>query len=413
MIIDILDDKKNKDNMLDVLLRVHHIKKIQVFQHLPDSRLIQISKLMSKTKYAEGQCVFQQGDEGAALFLVHLGKIKISIDGVFKRELEEGSCFGEISLFKEGARSATASVSSENCILYSLSKEDLFQVIDERMKEYLINKINLQDSQNLTLDSFYYAKSLGQGKFGKVCLVHNTKNFYAIKSVEKEKASKQKILINYFKSERLVLLKIDHPFIVKLVRTFKDAEHVYYLMEHINGIAFRKFLDLKKRNCNKREVRFYLGSLLLCLEYLTHKQINHRDLKPDNVMIDSNGRVKLIDFGTATFMNKLNTTITGTPHYIAPEILKGKGYTNSVDYWSIGIIAYEMSYNCYPFGYKAKDPMDVYKSVIRDDVAYPREKGKDLEELINGLLVKNISQRLTKLEKIKQLVFFDSFDWVT
>ena len=410
--MEILDDKTNKGSLLDILLRVHHIRKIQVFQHLPDSKLIKISEVMNKTKYSEGQCVFQQGDVGATLFLIHKGKIKITIDGVFKRELEEGNCFGEISLFKEENRSATASVSSENCVLYSLSKDDLFKVIDNKMNEYLKNKINLQDSQNLTLNSLYYSKYLGQGKFGKVCLVHNTKNFYAIKSVEKEKAVKQKILINYFKSERMVLLKIDHPFIVKLVRTFKDLEHVYYLMEHINGISFRKFLDLKKRNCNKREVQFYMGSLMLCLDYLTSKQINHRDLKPDNVMIDIQGFVKLIDFGTATFMNNLNTTITGTPHYIAPEILKGKGYTNSVDYWSIGIICYEMNFNKYPFGNKAKDPMDVYKSVIRDEVIFERDKGKDLEELINGLLVKNISFRLTKLEKIKQLLFFEGFDWV-
>lgn len=365
-IISLLSDSKDHKSVLKVLLRVHHIKKLEIFQHLPDSRLIQISEVMLKKKFSEGMNVFKQGDEGSELFLIHRGKVTIVRDGSFLRELEEGNCFGEIALFKSELRSASAVVSSPTCIIYVLKKEDLFKVVDSQMTEYLVNKMNLQDSNQLALKKFFYVKSLGQGKFGKVCLVHNKNNFYAIKSVEKEKANKQKILINYFKNERLVMLKIDHPFIVKLVRTFKDEFNVFYLMEHIHGISFRKYLDLSKRNASVTEINFYIGSILLCLDYLSGKAISHRDLKPDNIMIDVEGRLKLIDFGTATPFKDLNYTITGTPHYIAPEILKGKGYTNTVDYWSVGIICFEMCYGKYPFGFKAKDPMEVYKSVIKE-----------------------------------------------
>ena len=175
------------------------------------------------------------------------------------------------------------------------------------------------------------------------------------------------ILIKYFLKERSILLKLDHPLVVKLVKTMKNDNYIFYLMEYVNGIVLSKYLEnrLENRIRNKYETQFYLASILLVVDYLNSKNIAHRDLKPDNTMIDEKGYLKVIDFGTAVIIKDFTSTITGTPHYIAPEVLLGRGYSFSADYWSIGILAFEIYFNYYPFGNKATDPMEVYKDVIK------------------------------------------------
>ena len=146
------------------------------------------------------------------------------------------------------------------------------------------------------------------------------------------------------------------------------------------------------------------------LSYLNSKQICHRDLKPDNIVIDEKGYLKLIDFGTSIELKDFTNTITGTPHYIAPEILTGKGYGLSCDYWSVGIIAHEIYYGMYPFGKNAKDPIDVYREIVKKELHLPSGDSFAVD-LIKALLTKKVSERVTSLEKAKSLDIFSDFKW--
>jgi cGMP-dependent protein kinase len=154
---------------------------------------------------------------------------------------------------------------------------------------------------------------------------------------------------------------------MKLVRTLKNNEFIFYLLEYIPGIVLSRHLEGRKESNlrQKYDFQFYIAILLLIIDYLNSKSVCHRDIKPDNIIIDDKGYLKLIDFGTSVTIKDFTTTITGTPHYIAPEIIEGKGYSYSCDYWSIGIVGYEIFYNVYPFGNNANDPMDVYREIIR------------------------------------------------
>ena len=138
--------------------------------------------------------------------------------------------------------------------------------------------------------------------------------------------------------------------------------------------------------------------------------ICHRDLKPDNMILNELGYLKLIDFGTSIIIKDFTNTITRTPYYIATEVLLGKGYGFSCDYWSIGIITYEIYYNQYPFGNDANDPMDVYREVIKKNLVV-KNGDVNIIQLIQCLLKKRVNERVCSLEKAKKLKIFNNFKW--
>ena len=149
------------------------------------------------------------------------------------------------------------------------------------------------------------------------------------------------------------------------------------------------------------------------LDYLQKKLIAHRDIKPSNIMIDSNGYLKMIDFGTAKILNDYTSTIIGTPHYIAPEILQGKGYSLSCDFWSVGICMYEIFYGMYPFGHYANEVIEIYKEILHKDFFFPSDNIKyiNVNNFINDLLNKKVNLRICNVNFLKQKPFFNDLDF--
>ena len=162
------------------------------------------------------------------------------------------------------------------------------------------------------------------------------------------------------------------------------------------------------KNCV--ETTFYIANLFVAVDYLNSRLICHRDLKPDNIIVDERGYLKLIDFGNSIKIKDFTNTITGTPHFIAPEVLMSKGYGLSCDYWSIGIIAHEVYYGNFPFGNNAKDPIEVYKEILKKDLVIIGGDPK-IKKLIEALLKKKVSERVCNLEKAKKLEAFKNFNW--
>ena len=168
--------------------------------------------------------------------------------------------------------------------------------------------------------------------FGNVFLVMNNqkKRFYALKTVSRRKIEKYEIQENLL-LERKILLTLDHIFILKMIKTFKDSKRLYFLTEFVRGSDL--FDVLRELNIvSERDAKFYTSCIILMLEYLHDRDIVYRDLKPENVMIDEEGYPKLIDFGISKILNERTYTIVGTPHYMSPEVITGKGYSFSADY---------------------------------------------------------------------------------
>lgn len=192
-------------------------------------------------------------------------------------------------------------------------------------------------------------------------------------------------------SERRILAKIRHPFLVKLYATYQDSLNIYMLLSYVPGGEL--FSHLRRAGRFSADVsRFYLASIVLAIEYLHSQDIIHRDLKPENILLDRTGYLCIVDFGFAKVVEDNTFTICGTPEYLAPEIILAQGHGKAVDWWAVGILAFEMLVGYPPFF--ADHPMGVYQNILRNAVTFPLHVDIYAEDLIRGLLTAESTKRL-------------------
>lgn len=198
------------------------------------------------------------------------------------------------------------------------------------MRKQLLHRIHMED-ERAELDELVIVREIGKGTFAKVYLVHprDSKILYALKVVSRKTIEKYAIQEQLL-LEKHILNLIDHPFIVKLIRTYKDYKRIYFLLEYVHGMELSEIL-YRVGLLSNSDTQFYVGSLILALQYLHERDIIYRDLKPENIMVSDNGFIKLIDFGTAKIVPSRTYTLVGTPHYMAPEVIVGKGYNRNSD----------------------------------------------------------------------------------
>ena len=403
----------NKEKPYNILRYINKLKKSYLFKNLSENTLEAIAKNMKKEKFNKGDKIIEEGTYGNTFYLISKGKVSISKEGKNLRILEQGECLGEKSLLSDDSLRTATATAEEKVICYVIYKKEFDMILsDPNTREYLLRKLALQNT-DIQLNDLYYIKFLGKGKFGSVSLVHNKQNIYAIKAISIRMVEKEKMLWKYFVNERNIMLSLDHPFIVKMVKSLRNTKYCFILMEFVNELNLDDHLSNKRTKRNLYETQFYIGSILLMLDYLQKKYIAHRDIKPSNIMVDTNGYLKMIDFGTAKILKDYTSTIIGTPHYIAPEILQGKGYSLSCDFWSLGICMFEIFYGIYPFGNNANEVIDIYKDVLKKSLVFPSENNKvaAVNSFIKELLAKKVNERLCNVSKLKQKSFFEGFEF--
>ena len=343
---------------------LQQLKKVNLFKNLPLKKLEDIFTKIKVEKYENGKNIMTQGEEGTRFYIIKKGSVDIYVGTKYIRTLNNNEYLGERALFFREPRSATCTA-HEDSEMYFLEKEDFDAVIENNLKDYLIKRLYLQD-ESVQLNQLTFYKSLGQGSYGNVSLVKSEKNnyFYAIKNISNKQILYSKLHKN-IELERSILLKVDHPFIVKLVKTLKDDNYIYYLMDYIKG---KELFDVIRDIglLDKSQAQFYIGSIILALKYLHDKRFIFRDIKPENVMVLENGFIKLIDFGAAKHITDRTNSIIGTPQYMAPEVILGDEYSFEVDYWSVGVCLYEFVYGEVPFGQDASEVIEIYSSIINE-----------------------------------------------
>jgi cGMP-dependent protein kinase len=386
------------------------LKKVSIFRTLPESKLRLISKCVSHQEFPENSTVFKQGEAGDQFFIVKEGEVSVIRDGIVIRKVTKGNFFGERSMILNENRTASV-VCNKKCIFWVTNRSNFFDIIDEGIHELLVKRIKLQDD-SIVLNDLAIVNMLGKGTFGNVYLCANKKNreLYALKSVSRKKIISHR-LHECLNLERKILLSIEHQFIVKLVKTFKDDKRIYFLLEYVQGLCLHDVLRILNL-LNTSKCRFYAACLVLILEHLHENSIVYRDLKPENLMVDEYGYLKLLDFGTAKVIKGRTFTVVGTPQYMAPEIIIGKGYSLASDLWSLGVLIFEFICGSVPFGEHDKDPFLVYKKIISEDFEYPEfiKSTRSERPVIELLLKKNPSLR-GNFKGLKANKWFEGIDW--
>lgn len=236
---------------------------------------------------------------------------------------------------------------------------------------------------------FDLLKLLGTGAFGKVVLVQNrlSKELYAMKVISK-KLLRKKNNVQYMKSERQILTKVQHPFLVSLKFAFQSETKLFLVMSFLSGGEL--FLHLRRRGLIlEREVQFYLGEMILAMEFLHHHGIIHRDLKPENVLLRHDGHICITDFGLAKEIGDGQTarTLCGTSEYMAPEMLTRTGYGKAVDWWALGALCYEMLVGKPPF--TANNQKELDKKIMFEKFTVPPYLTANANGLLRGMLDKD------------------------
>ena len=392
------------------------LKKVNCFNY-SKIKVKELEEYLSLEKYESKVPIINQGSKDLSkIYMIKSGYVDIYINHKYIRTLSMGSPFGFKSILS-GSKARTASVIANSPVeVYSID----FKAFDKYvLKEnptiisFLKNKINLEDD-SIELEDLENIRLLGKGSFGFVCLVRSkkTKALYAIKSIPLKKIMELD-MYEGITNEKNALRMLDHNFILKQVKTLKNSQNIFFLNEYIKGKTLNKIIK-EIGMLNKSQAQFYAGSILLAIEYMHSNNLIHRDIKPENIMVGETGYIKLIDFGTVkeTISSDGTThTTIGTPHYMAPEVIRGDSYNRNVDYWSIGVCIYEFICGKTPFAPDVKDPVEIYKAVQNDKVTFPNfVKDKDFINLINSMLEKDVSKRKFGIE-IKDMNWFSDFDF--
>ncbi|KAF8044283.1 hypothetical protein BT93_A2312 [Corymbia citriodora subsp. variegata] len=320
---------------------------------------------------------------------------------------------------------------------------------DDPVRSLRASPIGTSCKDRTSIEDFEIIKPISRGAFGRVFLARKraTGDLFAIKVLRKADMIR-KNAVESILAERDILISVRNPFVVRFFYSFTCRENLYLVMEYLNGGDLYSLL--RNLGCLDEDMaRIYIAELVLALEYLHSLNVIHRDLKPDNLLIGQDGHIKLTDFGlskvglidstddfsgppacNAEFFSdnepkcprsikreqRKKHSVVGTPDYLAPEILLGMGHGATADWWSVGVILFEMLVGIPPFN--AEHPQKIFDNVMNRDIPWPKvpeEISFEAYELINKLLIETPVQRLgaTGAREVKKHPFFKNINWDT
>lgn len=272
-----------------------------------------------------------------------------------------------------------------------------------------------KEEQKVGLEDFEIMKVVGQGAFAKVYQVRKkgTSEIYAMKVMRKDKIM-EKNHAEYMKAERDILTKIDHPFIVQLRYSFQTKYRLYLVLDFINGGHL--FFQLYNHGLFREDLgRIYAAEIVSAVSHLHANGIMHRDLKPENILLDADGHVVLTDFGLAKELeeNGRSNSLCGTVEYMAPEIVLGKGHDKAADWWSVGVLLFEMLTGQPPFS--GGNRHKIQQKITKDKIKLPAFLTSEAHSLLKGLLQKDPTLRLGSgimaSEEVKHHKWFKPINW--
>ncbi|KAJ8920701.1 hypothetical protein NQ315_004840 [Exocentrus adspersus] len=418
------DNIRQQDEIMEFLMNNEKLKVAG------KAALQEVANLLKSDFFKPGTQIVRQGDKGHKFFIIRAGTVTITKDGEgIVGHCKKGDCFGELALLKEDCRQATVTADAPGVECLTLERKEFIEHFGE-LESWTDIKVRPPNSlgggetehQDIDLRDLKIIKTLGVGGFGRVELVQHTKIkdlVFALKYLKKIDIVMQHQQEHVY-NEKNIQMACKSPFIIRLYRTYKDNKYIYLLMESCLGGDLWSLLQKQKlRRFEEKEAKFIAGCVLEAFEYLHSRGIIYRDLKPENLLIATNGYIKLTDFGFAKKISSRGKTFTfaGTPEYVAPEIVLHRGHDRSVDYWAFGAFIFELLTGRTPFRTDDSSHMKTYNKILSgiDNVRFPSYVNLKAKRIIEKLCRPIPSERLGMqrggIKDIKGDDWFKGFDW--
>ncbi|QDZ20511.1 cGMP-dependent protein kinase [Chloropicon primus] len=423
------EDFEDKLGRLETVIRnnslMAKLRKSPALAVLSESELESLQTDFQREVYEDGEVIVKQGEKGEKFYILLEGEVVVTKEDKKAKtitevvRLSEGDQFGERALLFSETRAANVIASKEPTIVLALSR-DAFEAKLGSLKEIMEAEVKAQEAKSkevaVRFCDLELAKVLGSGQFGSVCVCKQkyTGHLYALKKIPKNMV----ISLGQFdhvENERDVMTKCQSPFLVRLYRAFHDYENLFMVLELVPGGELFHLLDLEGR-FTESAVKFFAASVILGFRAMHSQGIVYRDLKPENLLLDAEGYLKICDFGFAKHVGSGKTfTFCGTPDYQAPEIIKRVGHSYAADYWALGVLIYELMIGDAPFTPEDDDPRGTYKNILQGNFKIPTWISNQAADIIAKLLTQAPEKRLgcgrNGIKEIMQHPWFRGFDW--
>ncbi|XP_032592287.1 cGMP-dependent protein kinase 1 isoform X2 [Drosophila grimshawi] len=405
-------------------------------QELEESLLTKVVDLLQRKFYETGSCIVREGELGNEFFIIRGGTVTIKKKDEAKHEQivakrKRGDYFGEQALMNADVRQASVYADAPGTEVLKLEREAFISYLGtirqlrEKPKEQATengrssNKSAEFDNEHahIAISDLKKVATLGAGAFGRVDLVTHNNQTFALKIIKKIEVIKQDQIEHVYNEKNVMIKCRASPFIVQLYRTYRNEKYVYFLMEACMGGDVWTVMS-KRQYFDDKTAKFIAGCVVEAFDFLHSHSFIYRDLKPENLMLTSDGYCKLVDFGFAKYVrpNEKTNTFAGTPEYVAPEIILDRGHDRSVDYWALGILVYELLVGKTPF--RGVNQIKIYQNILSgiDVIHMPSRIPKSAQHLIRHLCKQLPAERLGYQRKgiadIKRHSWFDNLDWM-
>mmetsp|Transcript_5283 Transcript_5283/g.5782 ORF Transcript_5283/g.5782 Transcript_5283/m.5782 type:complete len:820 (-) Transcript_5283:366-2825(-) len=435
-------------------MRIRILQSVPLLSKLPENKLMKLSSVMRVQSFPDGAYIIRQGEEGSRFYIINEGEVRCTRLVAPNREeelirLTAQEFFGERALITNEARKANViACGPVECLVLERSnfqslladvQDDLVNVINKReindkppVQEEVVD---LTPRTNYRYEELKIMRTVGTGTFGRVKMVQHgpTGQVCALKCMNKSEVVASHQERNIMAEKNLLFECSASPFILRLLQTYNHPHQIMMLMEFIQGGELWSYIYEKTNTIARCQaggfemsaVKFYAANVILAFKHIHSKGIAYRDLKPENLLMDNRGYLKMIDFGFAkkfpyTKNNQKHDktyTLCGTPEYLAPEIVMSKGYDRGVDYWALGCLIYELYLARTPF--QADYTNKIFQNIVAADkvLSFPRGMDPQHVTLIKKLLTVNPAFRLGTLsggiDDILRDPFFSTVDWTT
>ena len=391
---------------------------IEIFQRLSEAEIAVLVDSSIDENFKAGDTIMRQGDKKSRVYVIKDGKVNLTAGR--NEELGTGDYFGEEAFESSDAEYSCTVVAADATTLLSIDCNQFknsatVQIADALRTAMASAPPNARRSQRVAampeMSDLNVTTLIGVGSFGRVRLALDERagEYYALKCMNKGLVVAKK-QVTHVSNEKGILSMCHHPFLVNLVGWYQNETDLFMLFELLQGGEL--FSIMSKGIFTEATCRFYCANVTSAFEYLHERKIAYRDLKPENLLLDAKGYLKVADFGFAKIVQDRTWTLCGTPDYLAPEIITRKGHNCAVDWWAVGVFLYELLTGFPPF--TADEQVETFKRILSAQLTYPSFISEAGVSLLSNLLTINPDQRLGNGggREVREHSFFKSVDFV-